>query len=285
MPQNYTRTVNWTGANTGAGANYSWSEVSNSEAGWVSYSADSQNADAWIFQIADNTASNAVTRAATFRVQHHTYTDGVDTNTFDEFTITQYTDGTVTTTAQPSPTTVATNATTLATNATTVATNATTLATNATTLATNATTLATNPTAGTTLGTLGTNATTLATSATTLFSSIAWDNSTLSRDHNGFCALEYVSKEAGSSNGVGTMANYDASGGNGNLTQAGAMYWGSADGNTVLTEPSWIASVGVNDAWGSGSGTSVNQLRVDICIDAYGPTTTQATNATISPTR
>ena len=33
MPQTYTRTVAWTGANTGAGPNYTWEEVTNSSSG------------------------------------------------------------------------------------------------------------------------------------------------------------------------------------------------------------------------------------------------------------
>ncbi len=118
MPQTYTRTVAWTGANTGAGPNYTWEEVSNSSAGWVTYVQDSNNADAWLFQISDNTASNAVQRSATFRVKHWTFTDGTDANTFDEFTITQYTSGSVEVTQATAATTNATAATTLATNAT-----------------------------------------------------------------------------------------------------------------------------------------------------------------------
>lgn len=120
MPQTYTRTVAWTGANTGAGPNYTWEEVSNSSAGWITYVADPNNADAWLFQISDNTASNAVQRSATFRVKHWTFTDGTDANTFDEFTITQYTSGTVEVTQATAATTNATAATTAATNATSV---------------------------------------------------------------------------------------------------------------------------------------------------------------------
>lgn len=118
MPQTYTRTVAWTGANTGAGPNYTWEEVSNSSAGWITYTEDPNNADAWLFQISDNTAGNAVQRSATFRVKHWTFTDGTDANTFDEFTITQYTSGAVEVTQATAATTNATAATTLATNAT-----------------------------------------------------------------------------------------------------------------------------------------------------------------------
>ena len=275
MPQNYTRTVNWTGANSGAGANYTWEEVSNSSAGWVSYAEDPNNADAWIFQISDNTASNAVTRAATFRVKHHTYTDGSDANTFDEFTITQYTSGTVQVTSATVATTVATNATvatTVATNAT-VATTVATGATAATTVATGATaatTAATNATAATTAATNATAATTAATNATTIFSSIAWDNSTLTDSGNGFSSIQTVTKETGSGNGVGTLPNYDASGGQGNLTQANAIYWADELGNTVSAEPSWILGVDANDAWGSGSGiTQDNKLRVVVTLDTW----------------
>ena len=244
MPQNYTRTVNWTGANSGAGPNYTWEEVTNSSAGWVSY-AESSTTDAWIFQISDNTAGNAVTRAVTFRVKHHTYTDGSDANTFDEFTITQYASGTV----EVTNATNATIAPTPATNATTASTNAT----NATTASTNAT-----------------NATTNATAATTLFSDINWDNPTLNDSGLGFSSIQIVTKEAGSGNGVGTLPNYDASGGSGNLGQAGAMYWANAVGSVVSAEPSWILGVDVNDPWGSGSGiTQDNQLRVVITLDSW----------------
>jgi|TARA_B100000767_G_scaffold112999_1_gene107857 hypothetical protein len=275
MPQNYTRTVNWTGANTGAGPNYTWVEVSNSQAGWVSYVEDPNNADAWIFQIADNTAGNAVNRAATFRVQHHTYSDGSDANTFDEFTITQYTTGTVEVTS-------ATNATIAPTNATN-ATDAPTNATNATDAPTNAT----NATDAPTNATNATDAPTDATNATTIFSSIAWDNSTLNGNNLGEAKIELVTKEVGSGNGVGTLPNYDDSGGQSNLTQANAIYWADSLGNTVEAEPSWILGVDANDAWGSGSGiTDDNKLRVVITLDSYPASGggTNATNATIQPT-
>ena len=149
MPANYTRTINWTGQNTGSGANYSWEDVNGAEAqGWITRSNTS--GDVWNFNISDNTASNAVTRTATYRVKHWTYTDGQDLNTWDEFTITQYASGTVVVTTQ------ATAATTQATGATA----ATTLAT----LATAATTQPTGATAATTLATNATEATTQATS-------------------------------------------------------------------------------------------------------------------------
>ena len=157
MPTNYTRTVAWTGANSGAGANYTWIDVSNAEAaGWITRVEDPNTADAWVFQIADNTASNAVLRTAVYRVQHYTYSDGADANTFDEFTITQHTSGTVTVTTN------ATAATTLATAATTTPTGAT-AATTTPTGATAATTAPTAATAATTAPTAATAATTIAT--------------------------------------------------------------------------------------------------------------------------
>jgi len=274
MPHNYTRTVNWTGANSGAGPNYTWEEVSNSSSGWVSY-AESSTTDAWIFQISDNTASNAVTRAATFRVKHHTYTDGSDANTFDEFTITQYASGTVEVTSATAATTTPTNATnatdapTNATNATDAPTNATN-ATDAPTNATNATDAPTNATNATDAPTNATAATTNATAATTIFSDINWDNATLTDSGLGFSSIQTVTKEAGSGNGVGTMPNYDASGGSGNLGQAGAIYWANAVGSVVEVEPSWILGVDANDPWGTGSGiTQDNQLRVVITLDSW----------------
>jgi len=292
MPQNYTRTVNWTGANSGAGSNYTWVEVSNSQAGWVSYAEDSNNTDAWIFQIADNTANNAVNRTAVFRVQHHTYTDGSDSNTFDEFTITQYTSGTVEVSSPTPATTLATPATN-ATDAPTNATNATDAPTNATDAPTNATPATDAPTNATPATDAPTNATpatiaqTFGTSATTLFSSIAWDNSTITDAGNGMSIIEIVTKESGSGNGVGTLANYDASGGQGNITQAGALYWANETGSTVEAQPAWILGVDANDAWGSGSGiTEDNKLRTVITLSMWQPTggATNATNATIQPT-
>ena len=172
MAATYTRTVNFTNSNPNGGEDYTWQNL-DSNATWVTRSAGSAPNE-WNFTIQDNTAQNATTRSTTWKVTHWTYTNDEDLNTWDAFTITQYADGTVQTTAAPSPTA----ATTLATNATaattiaTQATAATTLATNATaatTLATNATaatTLATQATAATTLATLGTAATTLATLGT-----------------------------------------------------------------------------------------------------------------------
>ena len=303
MPTNYTRTVAWTGANSGAGANYTWIDVSNAEAaGWITRVEDPNTADAWVFQIADNTASNAVLRTAVYRVQHYTYSDGADANTFDEFTITQHTGGTVTVTtnattqatAATTPATGATAATTLATAATTPATGATaattlataattpaTGATAATTLATAATTPATGATAATTLATaattLATAATTQATAATTLIpKTITWNGNSASPADTGFALLKFVTIDSGSGSGQTLVVNETSSG-----AGAGRLYWSSdASGGTAIAGPSWARVDGTPSAFGTGSGVSDPETaRVVVTVDAYPALTTTTTSS------
>ena len=286
MPTNYTRTVAWTGANSGAGANYTWIDVSNAEAaGWITRVEDPNTADAWVFQIADNTASNAVLRTAVYRVQHYTYSDGADANTFDEFTITQHTSGTVTVTtnattqatAATTPATGATAATTLATAATTPATGATA----ATTLATAATTPATGATAATTLATaattLATAATTQATAATTLIpKTITWNGNSASPADTGFALLKFVTIDSGSGSGQTLVVNETSSG-----AGAGRLYWSSdASGGTAIAGPSWARVDGTPSAFGTGSGVSDPETaRVVVTVDAYPALTTTTTSS------
>ena len=279
MPTNYTRTVAWTGANSGAGANYTWIDVSNAEAaGWITRVEDPNTADAWVFQIADNTASNAVLRTAVYRVQHYTYSDGADANTFDEFTITQHTGGTVTVTtnattqatAATTPATGATAATTLATAATTPATGATA----ATTLATAATTPATGATAATTLATA---ATTQATAATTLIpKTITWNGNSASPADTGFALLKFVTIDSGSGSGQTLVVNETSSG-----AGAGRLYWSSdASGGTAIVGPSWARVDGTPSAFGTGSGVSDPETaRVVVTVDAYPALTTTTTSS------
>ena len=279
MPTNYTRTVAWTGANSGAGANYTWIDVSNAEAaGWITRVEDPNTADAWVFQIADNTASNAVLRTAVYRVQHYTYSDGADANTFDEFTITQHTSGTVTVTtnattqatAATTPATGATAATTLATAATTPATGATA----ATTLATAATTPATGATAATTLATA---ATTQATAATTLIpKTITWNGNSASPADTGFALLKFVTIDSGSGSGQTLVVNETSSG-----AGAGRLYWSSdASGGTAIVGPSWARVDGTPSAFGTGSGVSDPETaRVVVTVDAYPALTTTTTSS------
>jgi len=312
MPANYTRTINWTGQNTGSGANYSWEDVNGAEAqGWITRSNTS--GDVWNFNISDNTASNAVTRTATYRVKHWTYTDGQDLNTWDEFTITQYASGTVVVTTQATAATTqatgATAATTLATlataattqptgatAATTLATNATaatTLATNATaatTLATNATaatTLATNATAATTLATNATAATTLATNATAATTlatlepkTITWNGNTATPFDAGQSLLKFPSIDPTSASGQ-TLLYAPGSSGAG----AGRLYWSSdATGASQVAEPSW-AQVDSITSFGSGSGVGNPQTaRVVITIDSYPAVTTTTSSGSGSGT-
>ena len=245
MPTNYTRTVAWTGANSGAGANYTWIDVSNAEAaGWITRVEDPNTADAWVFQIADNTASNAVLRTAVYRVQHYTYSDGADANTFDEFTITQHTGGTVTVT------------------------------TNATTQATAATTPATGATAATTLATA---ATTQATAATTLIpKTITWNGNSASPADTGFALLKFVTIDSGSGSGQTLVVNETSSG-----AGAGRLYWSSdASGGTAIVGPSWARVDGTPSAFGTGSGVSDPETaRVVVTVDAYPALTTTTTSS------
>ena len=290
MPTNYTRTVAWTGANSGAGANYTWIDVSNAEAaGWITRVEDPNTADAWVFQIADNTASNAVLRTAVYRVQHYTYSDGADANTFDEFTITQHTSGTVTvTTNATAATTLATAATTAPTAATAATTIATTIAatttvgggdpsadytvgpgwtdataaTTAPTNATAATTAPTNATAATTAPTNATAATTLATTvaptpatnfATNQPLTITWDVNTISDGGMGSGYSENLT--ANSAYSAGAIQNYGntSSGrGSGETLNAGMVYWTSdAAGNVGIGEPAWVNNVNIHGGTGT----------------------------------
>ena len=272
MPANYTRTINWTGQNTGSGANYSWEDVNGAEAqGWITRSNTS--GDVWNFNISDNTASNAVTRTATYRVKHWTYTDGQDLNTWDEFTITQYASGTVVVTTQ------ATAATTQATGAT-AATTLATLATAATTQptgATAATTLATNATAATTLATNATAATTLATLEP---KTITWNGSTATPFDAGQSLLKFPSIDPTSASGQ-TLLYAPGSSGAG----AGRLYWSSdATGASQVAEPSW-AQVDSITSFGSGSGVGNPQTaRVVITIDSYPAVTTTTSSGSGSGT-
>jgi|SaaInl59LU_5_DNA_1037362.scaffolds.fasta_scaffold05036_2 hypothetical protein len=272
MPANYTRTINWTGQNTGSGANYSWEDVNGAEAqGWITRSNTS--GDVWNFNISDNTASNAVTRTATYRVKHWTYTDGQDLNTWDEFTITQYASGTVVVTTQ------ATAATTQATGAT-AATTLATLATAATTQptgATAATTLATNATAATTLATNATAATTLATLEP---KTITWNGNTATPFDAGQSLLKFPSIDPTSASGQ-TLLYAPGSSGAG----AGRLYWSSdATGASQVAEPSW-AQVDSITSFGSGSGVGNPQTaRVVITIDSYPAVTTTTSSGSGSGT-
>jgi hypothetical protein len=292
MPANYTRTINWTGQNTGSGANYSWEDVNGAEAqGWITRSNTS--GDVWNFNISDNTASNAVTRTATYRVKHWTYTDGQDLNTWDEFTITQYASGTVVVTTQATAATTqatgATAATTLATLAT-AATTQPTGATAATTLATNATaatTLATNATAATTLATNATAATTLATNATAATTlatlepkTITWNGNTATPFDAGQSLLKFPSIDPTSASGQ-TLLYAPGSSGAG----AGRLYWSSdATGASQVAEPSW-AQVDSITSFGSGSGVGNPQTaRVVITIDSYPAVTTTTSSGSGSGT-
>ena len=267
MPANYTRTINWTGQNTGSGANYSWEDVNGAEAqGWITRSNTS--GDVWNFNISDNTAGNAVTRTATYRVKHWTYTDGQDLNTWDEFTITQYASGTVEVT-----TTEATTTTTTLANNPTQATAATTQAT----AATAATTQATAATAATTVATGATAATTIATDATTTLGpkTITWNGSTSSPSDSGMALLKFVTIDSGSGSGQ-TLVYASGSSGAG----AGKIYWSSdAAGATQVAEPSW-AQVDSITAFGTGSGvSSPDTSRVVITIDSYPAETTTTTSS------
>ncbi len=285
MPANYTRNINWTGANTGAGANYTWTDVNGAVAqGWISYAE--QSTDSWRFDISDNTAQNAVTRSATFRVQHWTYTDGTDLNTWDEFTITQYASGT-STGGNPTQVTSATAATTLATNATTLATNATEATTEATG-ATSATTEATGATAATTAPTNATAATTAQTNATAattqaIAKTIVWTNDTATIGGNGQSLQRFVQVDSGSGNGD-TLSYTSASSGGG----AGNLHWASdAAGANPISAPSWASvNMSTTPTFGSGSGVGdAHTARVIITINEYAAATfatSATTQATIS---
>ena len=289
MPANYTRTINWTGQNTGSGANYSWEDVNGAEAqGWITRSNTS--GDVWNFNISDNTASNAVTRTATYRVKHWTYTDGQDLNTWDEFTITQYASGTVEVTTTP---TIATTTTTTLLNNPTAATTQATLGTAATTQATAATAATTQATAATTQATSGsgsgsgsgggsgetqaTAATTLATNATTTLEpkTITWNGSTSSPADSGMALLKFVTIDSTSASGQ-TLVYASGSSGAG----AGKLYWSSdATGATQVAEPSW-AQVDSVTAFGTGSGvSSPDTSRVVITVDSYPAETTTTTSS------
>lgn len=291
MPAQYTRTINWTGENTGAGANYTWTDVDGAVAqGWITYAETGANTDQWEFNITDNTAPNAVTRSATFRVQHWSYTDGTDLNTWDEFTITQYASGT-STGGNPTQVTSATAATTLATAATTLATNATaatteaTSATAATTESTGATAATTAPTNATAATTQATAATTLATAATTqaIAKTIVWTNDTATVGGNGQSLQRFVQVDSGSGNGD-TLSYTSASSGGG----AGNLYWASdAAGANPIAEPSWASvNMSTTPTFGSGSGVSDNHTaRVIITINEFAAATfatSATTQATIS---
>jgi hypothetical protein len=289
MPANYTRTINWTGQNTGSGANYSWEDVNGAEAqGWITRSNTS--GDVWNFNISDNTASNAVTRTATYRVKHWTYTDGQDLNTWDEFTITQYASGTVVVTTQATAATTqatgATAATTLATLAT-AATTQPTGATAATTLATNATAATTQPTGATAATTLATAATTLATNATAATTlatlepkTITWNGNTATPFDAGQSLLKFPSIDPTSASGQ-TLLYAPGSSGAG----AGRLYWSSdATGASQVAEPSW-AQVDSITSFGSGSGVGNPQTaRVVITIDSYPAVTTTTSSGSGSGT-
>ena len=295
MPTNYTRTVAWTGANSGAGANYTWIDVSNAEAaGWITRVEDPNTADAWVFQIADNTASNAVLRTAVYRVQHYTYSDGADANTFDEFTITQHTSGTVTVTTN------ATAATTLATAATTAPTGATAATTVATTIAATTTVGGGDPSADYTVGpgwtdaTSATTAPTNATAATTLATTVAptpatnfatnqpltitWDGSTINDLGLGSGYTENLT--ANSAYSAGDFQNYGntSSGrGSGTTLNAGTVYWTSdATGDVGINAPAWVLNVdihgGTNTApsnWGDGSNAPNEFGQITFVLDAW----------------
>ena len=262
MPANYTRTINWTGQNTGSGANYSWEDVNGAEAqGWITRSNTS--GDVWNFNISDNTASNAVTRTATYRVKHWTYTDGQDLNTWDEFTITQYASGTVVVTTQ-------------ATAATTQATGATA----ATTLATLATAATTQPTGATAATTLATNATAATTLATLEPKTITWNGNTATPFDAGQSLLKFPSIDPTSASGQ-TLLYAPGSSGAG----AGRLYWSSdATGASQVAEPSW-AQVDSITSFGSGSGVGNPQTaRVVITIDSYPAVTTTTSSGSGSGT-
>ena len=278
MPAQYTRTINWTGENTGAGANYTWTDVNGAAAqGWITYAETGANTDQWEFNITDNTAPNAVTRSATFRVQHWSYTDGTDLNTWDEFTITQYASGT-STGGNPTQVTSATSATTIATNATA----ATTLASNATA----ATTLASNATNATTAATNATNATTAATNATAATTqaipkTIVWTNDTATIGGNGQSLQRFVQVDSGSGNGDTLSYSSGSSGGG-----AGNLYWASdAAGTNGIAEPNWASvNMSTTPTFGSGSGVGDDHTaRVIITINEFAAATF-ATSATTQAT-
>ncbi len=237
MAATYTRTVNFTNSNPNGGEDYTWQNL-DSNATWVTRSAGA-NANEWNFTIQDNTAQNATTRSTTWKVTHWTYTTDEDLNTWDAFTITQYADGTVQTTALPSPTPATTEAT-LGTEATTEAT----LGTEATTQATVATT---QPTPATT------------TQAKTI--SFTSGNQTVTSGGQSFQVSAQVNSEAvqGKNTGMPTIT-YKSSGGGG----AGQLYWASdASGATPISAPSWITS-GTGGTFNS-SGT----VQMSVSIDPY----------------
>lgn len=276
MPAQYTRTINWTGENTGAGANYTWTDVNGAVAqGWITYAETGSNTDAWEFNITDNTAPNAVTRSAKFRVQHWSYTDGTDLNTWDEFTITQYASGT--SSENRTSVTAATAATTLATDATTLATNATAATTEATG-ATAATTESTGATAATTAPTNATAATTQAIAKT-----IVWTNDTATIGGNGQSLQRFVQVDSGSGNGD-TLSYTSASSGGG----AGNLHWASdAAGANPISAPSWASvNMSTTPTFGSGSGVGdAHTARVIITINEFAAATfatAATTQATIS---
>ena len=296
MPAQYTRTINWTGENTGAGANYTWTDVNGAVAqGWITYAETGSNTDAWEFNITDNTAPNAVTRSAKFRVQHWSYTDGTDLNTWDEFTITQYASGTssenrTSVTAATAATTLATDATTLATNATAATTEATgaTAATTESTGATAATTAPTNATAATTAPTNATAATTAPTNATAattqaIAKTIVWTNDTATIGGNGQSLQRFVQVDSGSGNGD-TLSYTSASSGGG----AGNLHWASdAAGANPISAPSWASvNMSTTPTFGSGSGVGdAHTARVIITINEFAAATfatAATTQATIS---
>ena len=296
MPTNYTRTVAWTGANSGAGANYTWIDVSNAEAaGWITRVEDPNTADAWVFQIADNTASNAVLRTAVYRVQHYTYSDGADANTFDEFTITQHTSGTVTVTTN------ATAATTLATAATTAPTAATAATTIATTIAATTTVGGGDPSADYTVGpgwtdaTAATTAPTNATAATTLATTVAptpatnfatnqpltitWDGSTINDAGMGAGYQENLTaNSAYPGDDFQNYGNTSSGRGSGETLNAGMIYWTSdAAGNVGIGEPAWVQNVNIHGGtgtspsnWGDGSNAPNEFGGISFVLAAWG---------------
>ena len=130
MAGTYSKTIIYTGDANPNGDNYQWIDVNGAiSQGWITLNPQMQDSDSWDFTIQTwSNPGSASSRSAEFKVRHWLWTNDSQSTYWDSFLITQYADGTVTTTTTE-PTTTTTEATTTTTEATTTTTAATTTTT------------------------------------------------------------------------------------------------------------------------------------------------------------
>ena len=135
MAGTYSKTIIYSGDANPNGDNYEWIDINGAiSQGWITLNPQIEDPNIWDFTILTwSNPGSASSRSAEFKVRHWLWTNDSQVTYWDSFLITQYSDGSVTTTEATTTTEPTTTTSTTTTSTTTTSTTTTATPTYATT--------------------------------------------------------------------------------------------------------------------------------------------------------